>query len=67
MNAEDMAVMFNPFVRGSNEATGSGFGLGLAIAKRAIKRHGGTISARNADPHGLEITVRIPKPEKPLV
>ena len=67
MNAEDMAVMFNPFVRGSNEATGSGFGLGLAIAKRAVKRHGGTISARNADPHGLEITVRIPKPEKPLV
>ena len=67
MSDEDIAVMFNPFVRGSNEATGSGFGLGLAIAKRAVKRHGGTISARNADPCGLELTVRIPKPDKPLV
>lgn len=62
----ELDTMFNPFVRGSSEATGSGFGLGLAIAKRAVMRHGGTICARNASP-GLEITVTLPRPERPIV
>ncbi len=36
-----------------------GYGLGLSIAKRAITRHKGKISAQNTA-NGLEITVRIP-------
>lgn len=38
-----------------------GFGLGLAIARRGIAIHGGTISARNVSP-GLCVEVRLPIP-----
>lgn len=60
MDESDIARMFQPFVRGANQATGSGFGLGLAIAKRAILRHKGTIEARNKTPHGLQIHLQLP-------
>jgi len=36
-----------------------GYGLGLAIAKRAINQHEGSIHAENTD-HGLAIVVRLP-------
>ncbi len=36
-----------------------GYGLGLAIARRAIARHGGSIHAENTD-RGLRITVTLP-------
>ncbi len=61
MPEEELDVMFSPFVRGANVRTGTGFGLGLAIAKRSVTAHGGFISARNVTPHGLEIEIRIPK------
>ena len=57
---DDIAQLFEPFVRGSNQATGSGFGLGLAIAKRAAVRHGGSLSARNTTPHGLQMRLTLP-------
>ena len=60
MNPEELEKLFLPFVRGSSEATGTGFGLGLAIAKRAVERHGGTLTAENVTPHGLRMTIRIP-------
>ncbi len=60
MSDQEIENMFQPFVRGSDQATGSGFGLGLAIAKRAVERHGGSITAANARPHGLCMTVRLP-------
>jgi two-component system OmpR family sensor kinase len=52
-----LSTLFTPF---SVSADGSGFGLGLAIAQRAIAVNGGTISAHNRTPHGVEITVTIP-------
>ncbi len=57
---EDLTRMFEPFARGKNQATGSGFGLGLAIAKRAIERHHGTLTATNVAPHGLEMRITLP-------
>lgn len=56
----DIARLFDPFVRGSNQATGSGFGLGLAIAKRAAIRHSGTLNAENITPHGLKMRLTLP-------
>jgi two-component system, OmpR family, sensor kinase len=52
-----MAGLFMPF---GMSADGFGFGLGLAIAQRAIAVHGGSISARNLRPKGLEMAVTLP-------
>ncbi|MGA2182899.1 MAG: HAMP domain-containing sensor histidine kinase [Bryobacteraceae bacterium] len=58
--------IFDPFVRADpsrSEATG-GFGLGLAIARRAVLLHRGQISVRNGNP-GLIVTVTLPRGERP--
>ena len=54
--------VFDPFVRvGDARDRGSGgYGLGLAIAKRAIGLHGGEIAAANHPDGGLEITIWLP-------
>jgi two-component system OmpR family sensor kinase len=54
---ESMASLFMPF---GMSADGFGFGLGLAIAQRAVAVHGGTITAHNRQPKGLEMAVRLP-------
>ena len=54
---EAMATLFTPF---GVSADGFGFGLGLAIAQRAIVVHGGMIEARNRRPKGLEMVVTLP-------
>ncbi|EGJ50336.1 HAMP domain-containing sensor histidine kinase [Desulfocurvibacter africanus] len=52
--------MFKPFVRLPDAAMGLGFGLGLAIAKRAIAAHGGSIEAQNREERGLLMIIRLP-------
>ncbi len=47
---EDLPHLFERFYRGKNEDT-AGYGIGLALCKRIITRHGGTITAKN-HPHG---------------
>ncbi len=54
--------LFDPFFRVGDDrdrATG-GYGLGLAIAKEAVRRHGGEIWADNAENGGLQVSVRLP-------
>lgn len=60
MKPEELNQLFDPFVRGKDQATGNGFGLGLAIAKRAVERHGGTLTAVNIKPHGLQMRIELP-------
>ena len=59
---ETLAHLFRAFYRVDNSRVSrtGGTGLGLAIAERAIKAHGGTITARNATPHGLIVEIKIP-------
>lgn len=58
---DQLSSLFEPFVRlnAAREHTG-GFGLGLAIAQRAIARHGGRISARNRASGGLCVCIELP-------
>jgi two-component system sensor histidine kinase CpxA len=59
---KDLELIFEPFYRvdAARNRSGGGDGLGLAIAARAIERHGGTITARNAPGGGLEVAMRLP-------
>lgn len=61
----ELAAMFEPFKRGSNDSATPGFGLGLAIAQRALAAHGGTITARSRDGGGLLMELRLPLRDTP--
>ncbi|PRA33823.1 HAMP domain-containing sensor histidine kinase [Pseudomonas poae] len=50
--------IFHPFERGVGDAS-VGFGLGLAIAARAVQMHGGTILARNEPEGGLTVEINL--------
>jgi two-component system sensor histidine kinase CpxA len=59
---EDMLPrLFEPFVRvgDARDRRSGGFGLGLAIAERAVRLHGGEISARNEPEGGLTVVIRL--------
>ncbi|MCF6283258.1 MAG: ATP-binding protein [Candidatus Polarisedimenticolaceae bacterium] len=59
---ERLADLFEPFFRvaESRSRDSGGYGLGLAIAKRAIDLHEGTVSARNRSGVGLCVTIELP-------
>lgn len=61
--ATDIERIFTPFHRvGIDRSQSSGgVGLGLAIARRAIALHEGTIAAENAAGGGLRVTIRLPR------
>lgn len=67
--ANELENIFQPFYRlddARNRRTG-GAGLGLAIAKRAIRLHGGTVLASNRSEGGLAIEIRLPTPSNGAV
>jgi two-component system, OmpR family, sensor kinase len=58
---EELGRIFEPFYRASSDAGGAqGFGLGLAIAQRAIEAHGGQIRAANVEGGGLRMEIALP-------
>ncbi len=57
---ESLQVMFDPFIRVHEVGFGKGYGLGLAIARRTILAHSGSILAENRPEGGLAVTVRLP-------
>jgi two-component system sensor histidine kinase CpxA len=59
---ESLPRLFKPFYRvddARNTSTG-GSGLGLSLVNAAVKFHNGRVTARNLQPHGLEITIEVP-------
>jgi two-component system, OmpR family, sensor kinase len=54
-----LSAIFEPFHRLADNDH-SGFGLGLAIARRAIEAHGGTVRAENRPEGGLCIVIELP-------
>ncbi|MET0983718.1 MAG: ATP-binding protein [Telluria sp.] len=57
----DLPTIFQPFFR-SNPATNNvdGHGLGLAIAERVIRAHGGSITVTNRAGGGLQVAITLP-------
>jgi len=56
----DLEAIFEPFYRGLNGRAASGFGLGLAIAKRAVVAHGGRVVASSRAGGGLVVEISLP-------
>jgi signal transduction histidine kinase len=55
-----LSNLFTPFARGANTASADGYGLGLAIARRCVEAHGGTIRAGNRPGGGLCVEIMLP-------
>ena len=62
VSEQALAHLFEPFYREADarDRNSGGYGLGLAIAERAIKAHDGKITARNLKGGGFEVTVILP-------
>ena len=61
--ADKLNDIFQPFVR-IDKARGresGGYGLGLALSKRHLIAIGGSLTAKNRQPHGLLVTIKLPR------
>jgi two-component system OmpR family sensor kinase len=56
---DELPKVFEPFYRAAG-TDASGFGLGLAIAQRAVEAHDGTIRAANIPDGGLSVEIALP-------
>ena len=58
----ELEKIFEPFyrVQESRDRGSGGHGLGLSIAANAVRRHGGSIQAGNADGGGLVVRISLP-------
>ncbi|MBV9103608.1 MAG: HAMP domain-containing histidine kinase [Candidatus Eremiobacteraeota bacterium] len=65
MSAEETAHVFDRFYRGHQRGESEGFGLGLAIAKRAVERAGGEIAVESEPARGTRFTIRLPRLSQP--
>jgi signal transduction histidine kinase len=62
---EDLQKLFEPFHRVGTKKE-AGFGLGLAIAKKSVEAHGGSIEAFNAE-EGFRIRMRLPRNQQSIL
>lgn len=71
LDAEDAKRIFAPFEKSERSRRSDGMGLGLAIAERIVKRHGGTIWAEGARGEGLAVYFTLAPargdPQRPVV
>jgi signal transduction histidine kinase len=58
---EDLPGLFNAFHRASNVGDRYGTGLGLAVVKRAVEAHHGTVALESVVGEGTTFTITVPK------
>ncbi|HBQ89813.1 sensor histidine kinase KdpD [Alcaligenes aquatilis] len=56
----DPERLFETFTRGYKESSVAGVGLGLGLCRTIIAAHGGTISAKPRQPHGVIFEISLP-------
>jgi len=60
VSEHELVRIFEPYYQTNSERRADGFGLGLAIAQRAIHLHGGSIRATNQSAGGLRVEIELP-------
>lgn len=60
VDVHKLSSIFEPFVRIQSPQLGKGYGLGLAIARKSITMHNGSIQAKNRESRGLNMTIKLP-------
>ena len=58
--SEDLPHLFDRFYRGRNSTSSAGSGLGLSIAQKIVKDHGGSISVASAPGKGTTVNILLP-------
>ena len=58
--ASERERVFEPFVRLASDANGKGAGLGLALVKRIVTQHGGTVDVQTSPLGGCRIRTTWP-------
>lgn len=56
--ADQLDRIFEPYAHAGDEQSGTG--VGLAIVRRVIERHGGSVRAENVDTSGLRVIAKLP-------
>lgn len=62
---DELPHVFEKFFRGRAAARHPGTGLGLALARRLVELHGGSLSAESREGGGAVFRVRLPRREAP--
>ena len=57
----DLASIFDTFVRSGSSQAPAGYGLGLAITRRVIEAHRGSVTAVNSPDGGLVVVLELPE------
>lgn len=58
---QDMQYIYEPFFRGRNTSPYKGHGIGLPLAARIVKMHGGTIKVFSRPDSGTKVTLQFPQ------
>lgn len=61
----DLGAIFEPFFRSAKTDAFAGYGLGLAITRRIVEAHGGSVVAKNRDGGGFVVSMQLPEMQLP--